>query len=316
MKLKKINGQVSDSADIKMVILLLVVIFSIFLFSDNGIKKYFKQTATPYVQKVSNVIQNVSPNSTTTGSVITPELIATSSTTNTLPIIAKVTERKGSYIEVTDGCGPYFGGACLSVRSGPGTEFEKIGSLRTGMVLKIAGTVKTASSTWYKIGFDEWVRYPERMKGDWYINADYVRVVSAESASKTAGIVENIDKKIIVDRSEQMVYAYEGDVLFMKQSVSTGKEGNLTPRGNFTISRKVPSRYMQGPLPGISEQEYDLPGVPWTMYFNEYGAALHGAYWHDKFGQQWSHGCVNLPVDKAEKLYEWADIGTAVVVRD
>ena len=184
------------------------------------------------------------------------------------------------------------------------------------MVLKIAGTVETASSTWYKIGFDEWVRYPERMKGEWYVNADYVRVVSAVSSSKSAGTLSGIDKKIIVDRSEQMLYAYEGDVLFMKQSVSTGKEGNATPRGNFTISRKVPSRYMQGPLPGISDQEYDLPGVPWTMYFNEYGAALHGAYWHDKFGQQWSHGCVNLPVDKAEILYEWAPVGTVVVVRD
>lgn len=290
-----------------------VVLFVTFIFSDNGIKKYISKKTAPYTQMAG--IGNLQVVDTP---IEQPALLATTTVvaTKTEPMIAKVSERKGSYIEVTDGCGPYFGGACLSVRSGPGTEFEKIGSLRTGMVLKIAGTVETASSTWYKIGFDEWVRYPERMKGEWYVNADYVRVVSAVSSSKSAGTLSGIDKKIIVDRSEQMLYAYEGDVLFMKQSVSTGKEGNATPRGNFTISRKVPSRYMQGPLPGISDQEYDLPGVPWTMYFNEYGAALHGAYWHDKFGQQWSHGCVNLPVDKAEILYEWAPVGTVVVVRD
>jgi lipoprotein-anchoring transpeptidase ErfK/SrfK len=184
------------------------------------------------------------------------------------------------------------------------------------MVLKIADTLETASSTWYKIGFDEWIRYTERMQGDWYVNAEYVTVVSAEKASKSAGTVEGVTKRIIVDRGDQMMYAYDGDELFMKTAVSTGKDGTLTPRGNFTIYKKVPSRYMQGPLPGISDQVYDLPGVPWTMYFTEQGGAFHGAYWHDKFGQEWSHGCVNLPVDKAEKLYDWADIGTKVLVRD
>ncbi len=304
--------QKSDIEQGRLILITVVVVLLVAAaFSDNGIKKYFSKNIS-----INNGVAGVGNLQVVDPSSETKIELATTTATKTEPVIAKVSERKGSYIEVTDGCGPYFGGACLSVRSGPGTEFEKIGSLRTGMVLKISKTVETASSTWYKIGFDEWVRYPERMKGDWYVNSDYVRVVSAESSSKTAGIVENIDKKIIVDRSEQMIYAYEGDTLFMKQSVSTGKQGNLTPRGNFAISSKVPSRYMQGPLPGISDQEYDLPGVPWTMYFNEYGAALHGAYWHDKFGQQWSHGCVNLPVDKAEVLYEWADVGTVVVVRD
>ena len=73
---------------------------------------------------------------------------------------------------------------------------------------------------------------------------------------------------------------------------------------------------MQGPLPGISDQYYDLPGVPWDLYFTHEGGAIHGAYWHDKFGERWSHGCVNLPIEKAKELYEWTDLGTTVVVRD
>ena len=38
--------------------------------------------------------------------------------------------------------------------------------------------------------------------------------------------------------------------------------------------RQTPSRYMQGPVPGISDDEYDLPGVPWTMYFTKQGLSL------------------------------------------
>ena len=73
---------------------------------------------------------------------------------------------------------------------------------------------------------------------------------------------------------------------------------------------------MQGPLPGISDQYYDLPGVPWNLYFTHEGAAIHGAYWHDNFGKPRSHGCVNLPLAEAHKLYTWADIGVQVFVQD
>ena len=73
---------------------------------------------------------------------------------------------------------------------------------------------------------------------------------------------------------------------------------------------------MQGPLPGISDQVYDLPGVPWNLYFTEDGGAIHGAYWHNNFGQPWSHGCVNVPLKEAEELYNWAEPGTVVTVTD
>ena len=34
--------------------------------------------------------------------------------------------------------------------------------------------------------------------------------------------------------------------------------------------------------------------------------ALHGTYWHNNFGMPMSHGCVNLPLDVAAWLYDWA----------
>jgi uncharacterized protein YraI len=230
----------------------------------------------------------------------------------------KIEEKKlYTYIEVIDSCDAHFGGACVRVRSGPGTEYSQVSGLRNGVVLKSSGIVEANGRKWYKIVFDEWIRYPERVTTDWYVSADFVKEFKLAGAEEyVEGVTPATNKKIIVDRSEQKLYAYEDDTLFMEQSVSTGLPDMPTPRGTFKIFKKLPSRYMQGPLPGISDDYYDLPGVPWTMYFTEQGGAFHGAYWHNNFGRQWSHGCVNLPGDKAEQLYLWADLGTTVVVRD
>lgn len=222
-----------------------------------------------------------------------------------------------TYAEIVDGCGPYWEGACVNVRSGPGEEYESVLKLRTGVVLKAGDPITVNGQEWYKVIFDEWIRYPERVAGDWYVSARYIRLFEDVGIIElpTEEIIQS-SKHILVDRSDQMLYAYDGDTLFMQEPISTGLDDTPTPRGTFKVYRKSPTRYMQGPLPGISDQYYDLPGVPWNLYFTEQGGVIHGAYWHDKFGQQWSHGCVNLSPDKAHKLYDWADIGMEVLVRD
>src|SRR3989338_1074637 len=237
------------------------------------------------------------------------------------------------YIEIIDSCGPYYGGKCVNARSGPGEEYRTVARLRNGMVLKVGGTVERGGRTWYRVVFDEGLLYPERVSTHWYVAGDYVRSFSDEgvinleggasaltdSAHSTSSVQASspqVTKRILVDRSLQMLYAYEGDALFMQVHISAGLALTPTPRGTVTAYKKTPTRYMQGPLPGVSDQFYDLPGVPWDLYFTYQGAAIHGAYWHDKFGKRWSHGCVNLPLEEAHKLYEWSDVGTPVIVRD
>ncbi len=221
-----------------------------------------------------------------------------------------------SYIEVTNGCSAYFEGGCVNVRSGPSTSSPVIAQLRSGAVLQTTEKISAEGREWYKVVFNEWLRYPERVAADWFVAAEYARAFENEGILHATTTTPTTSKSIIVDRGEQKLYAYDGDVLFMEESVSTGNDLTPTPRGTFSIFRKTPSRYMQGPLPDISDDYYDLPGVPWNLYFTAEGAAIHGAYWHDKFGQRWSHGCVNLLPDNARKLYEWADVGTQVTVRD
>ena len=223
------------------------------------------------------------------------------------------------YVEVIDSCGPAFQGDCLAVRSGPGTEYEAVASLRTGIVLKVGGRVEREDRTWYKIVFDEWLRYPERVHGDWYVAADFVEVLLNEGNRSVweHEYATTSTKTITIDRSEQKLYAFDGDELFIETPISTGLELTPTPRGIFTIFKKTPSRYMQGPLPYLDNSDYyDLPGVPWNLYFTEQGAVIHGAYWHNSFGSPYSHGCVNVEPSNAEQLYMWADLGTTVIVKD
>ncbi len=230
------------------------------------------------------------------------------------------------YIEIIGGCDSAYAGApCVNVRPSPGVAGPSVMKLREGLVLQVAAETvpdedpAAGGRRWHKIIFDGTVRYPERISGDWYVVAD----PSAARAFEDPGVLDaaigattTSAKRILVDLSDERLYAYDGGELFMEEPISSGLEETPTPRGNFSVFRKTPSRYMQGPLPGISDQKYDLPGVPWNLYFTEQGAVVHGAYWHNGFGSPWSHGCVNLAPDAARELYLWAELGVPVTVRD
>lgn len=237
--------------------------------------------------------------------------------TSTVQAIVTPKEPTFSYIEIIDGCNPYFVGECVNMRSGPGVEYPVVVRLRTGVVLKAGEMVTKNGSTWYKVIFSHELLYPERVKSDWYVNKDFAQLITNEGDHELLkGEVASTSKRIVVDVSEEKLYAYDGDRLFMEEPISTGLEFTPTPRGTFTVFKMTPSRFMQGPIPGVSSQAYDLPGVPWNLYFTQSGAVIHGAYWHDHFGTPWSHGCVNLSPKNAKKLYDWAEIGMKVIVQN
>ena len=122
------------------------------------------------------------------------------------------------------------------------------------------------------------------------------------------------DKEIVVSLSAQTLWAYEGGGLVLSTLVSTGTAETpetTTPIGHFTVLTKYDVQTMEGTING---EPYRVEDVPYVMYFDDLGDALHGAYWHSNFGTPMSHGCVNLPLDVAEWLYGWAAIGTPVSV--
>ncbi len=113
-------------------------------------------------------------------------------------------------------------------------------------------------------------------------------------------------KSILVSNDQQRIYAYEDGALVWTRIVSTGLPATPTVTGDYNVYVKYVADDMSGP-------DYFLPQVPYTMYFFQ-GYAIHGTYWHNKFGRPMSHGCVNLPVDDAQWIFNWAEVGTLVRV--
>jgi len=255
-----------------------------------------------------------------------PELIdknnfaSTSTSSNKLPYLKIYTPEPPAlhtFFEVTKGCRIIIDGSCIHAYASTTITSPIKANLRIGVVLQVSNEAITSDgSIWYKVNLTEPIRYQERITLPWFVSAETGNIFSDIGLLSLGASTTISTKQIIVDRSEQMLYAYIGDKLFMKNPVSTGLLLSPTPRGTFTIFKKTPTRYMQGPLPGISNQYFDLPGVPWNLYFTEQGAVIHGAYWHNSFGKVWSHGCVNLPPEIAKKLYLFADLGTTVIIRD
>ncbi len=136
-----------------------------------------------------------------------------------------------------------------------------------------------------------------------------LRVQSNAQAATTLSLVAApTDGKrwIEVDLTNQTLTAWQGDVPVMFTNISSGRANTPTVTGRFTVGTKYPAQRMTGP-------GYDLPNVPWVMYFHG-SYAIHGAYWHNNFGTPMSHGCVNMRTGEAEMLYNWAAPGTEVYV--
>lgn len=119
------------------------------------------------------------------------------------------------------------------------------------------------------------------------------------------------DKLITVDIGKQKLFAWEGGQIQKEFIVSTGMRYTPTVKGSFKIYIKNEKQNMKGNYPPY--EPYFLKDVPNVMFFK--GAyAIHGTYWHNKFGSRASHGCVNLRLDDAKWLYDWAPMGTRVEV--
>lgn len=119
---------------------------------------------------------------------------------------------------------------------------------------------------------------------------------------------QSSERWIQIDLTRQRLIAWEGNNPVYAVVVSTGKPSTPTRKGVFKVYTKYSTTRMTGP-------DYDVPDVPYTMYYDG-GMAIHGAYWHNLFGTPVSHGCTNVAVNHAKWLFEWASVGTPVIVHD
>jgi lipoprotein-anchoring transpeptidase ErfK/SrfK len=120
----------------------------------------------------------------------------------------------------------------------------------------------------------------------------------------------NGEKWIDINVTKQTLALYEGTKAVYATLVSTGEAGlsdpeksTATKRGIYRIHTKHISATMDSDVVG---EEFELRDVPYVEYF-ESNYALHGAYWHDRFGIPKSHGCINLAPEDARRIFFWTE---------
>jgi len=160
---------------------------------------------------------------------------------------------------------------------------------------QVLGAQTVGEWNWYLVGSDMWVEQRE---------------VALVQPTPPPGAGPDV---IAVDTYEQTLGFYQGGQLVYAALVSSGSRYFPTRPGAFKVWAKLTHGKMSGAYRADRSDYYFLEDVPWILYYD--GArALHGAYWHDKFGARSSHGCVNLSPLDARWLFDHAGVGATVVV--
>lgn len=120
-------------------------------------------------------------------------------------------------------------------------------------------------------------------------------------------------KYIDVNLSSQVMVLFQDGQALDAYMVSTGKRGMETPKGEHQVYNKTPRAY---------SKEYGLYMPYWMAITADGKVGIHELpEWPSGYkegaahlGIPVSHGCIRLGVGPAQRAYEWADIGTKVVV--
>lgn len=120
--------------------------------------------------------------------------------------------------------------------------------------------------------------------------------------------------------AQKMWFVVDGSVA-LTTDVVTGRPstGNATPEGVYDILYTQRGAVLRGDIdPATGKPSYETP-VSFWMPFTYQGHGFHDATWQSAFGgnrylTHGSHGCVNMPYDKASQLFELITAGTPVII--
>mgnify|MGYP001556635865 CR=1 FL=1 len=116
--------------------------------------------------------------------------------------------------------------------------------------------------------------------------------------------------RVFIDR--QVLVALENGEEVYSFDIVTGRDGKETTAGSYSVFRKHEQ---------YTSKTYGSE-MPYTMFFTQDGKAIHGtqmatlrSYLHSYLTESvGSQGCVGLTDDNAKALFEWAPVGTPVIV--
>ncbi len=189
----------------------------------------------------------------------------------------------------------------ISVREGPSVSSQKLGTLssinRVKVLKEVYGGIVDDNSVWYQIDGGQ---YPHS-----YVFSEYVTPIVQPEAPQAVTLPEKVNLGeywIDVDLTKKVIALFEYDKLVFASYAATGREENPTATGTYKIWYKLRKADMQGGPP-LHTYQYDLKDIPSVMYYYE-DYAIHGTYWHDRFGTQQSAGCTNLTQGDAAFIFD------------
>lgn len=133
-----------------------------------------------------------------------------------------------------------------------------------------------------------------------YVWSERIRLPDREQPRKGRWIDVDLNQPTIVT-------AYDDDRAVYSALAITGIGGWETPPGTYVIQQRVANERMRGP-------GWDVSNVLFTQYFTGEGHAIHYNYWSSSFGYQGSRGCLGMNYDDSLWFWEWAGVGTPVVI--
>jgi len=133
------------------------------------------------------------------------------------------------------------------------------------------------------------------------------------STAQKKGMSDIGNSYVEADLTHQHLYLYQNGTLVLETDFVSGdmssKPGNVTPEGVFGVAYKTTNAILRG-------DDYESPVSYWMPYYGNYG--MHDATWRNEFGgdiylTNGSHGCINLPLDKAAQIYRSVYAGFPVI---
>jgi hypothetical protein len=198
----------------------------------------------------------------------------------------------------------------VPVLAEPKNTARRQGTLFLNNTVKVLRLEKGDGSTWYQIDGGQ---YPLA-----YINSSFVNAIAQPVPEPNVIIPAQVgaaDYWTDVNISKRTLTLYQYDQVIMATYIAVGGVKDPTVSGTYRVWFKTKSTRMTG-APPVSSHEYDLPNVPWVMYYKG-SYSIHGTYWHDDFGAQRSAGCTNITQGDAKIIFDLTSpkIGTQASVR-
>jgi len=149
--------------------------------------------------------------------------------------------------------------------------------------------------------------YRETVDGYWVRDKQGTVTITGARPSDVGAEERWVDVNI----TTKTLVLFVGDKPVYAALVSPGKRSrnkkkdHATPTGAWRIREKHVAVTMDGD--GASgDLPYSIEDVPYVAYFKG-SYALHGAFWHQNFGREMSHGCVNLAPNDAKHVFNWVE---------